>query len=262
MASVSPFIAALPSQHMLFQYDADGDAIMIDAETGSPIRYHVPSEAPLAPIRAPRAALQDDEGDDSAFSVIRNLGDALAEIDLPYNDHAAMGYFWPISDSSDADPSVRRVALIPDSPTIDFRCLDTPTRHLEMSRYSQERSVLIASSPVAPSPIPPPGGEAAEANSYGDSEDEEDEWIIQAKVPDLALRLDMRHPRVLLSFLRFVETYNELAPEGEEIHIPRFSAQNIEYVRSHEGVRNVPPEFESEVAELNALLERYRKDEA
>jgi len=273
MASVSPFIAALPSQHVLYEYDAEGDTIMTDALTGSPIRYGYggslrprsssldsedsrPSKrsrtssdeesapvAPWAPIKAARASADEEDG---AFSAVRNLAEQMAEAVLEGEPRP--------------DPEI---------PFIFARIADNPhgPQHPIPGPLPDEVR-------AGPSPVAPPGGAAAEAdeendggstefdNNYGDSDNEEPEWIIQATVPDLALRLDMRHPRVLLAFLRFVDTYNELAPEGEEIHIPHFSAQNIEYVRNHEGVNSVPPEFEGEVAELLALLERYRKRDA
>jgi hypothetical protein len=67
----------------------------------------------------------------------------------------------------------------------------------------------------------------------------------------------MRHPRVVLNFLRFVTTYNELAPVGEDIHLPIMDDGTIEDILNHESVRNPAPEFAAEVAELRALIDRY-----
>lgn len=94
--------------------------------------------------------------------------------------------------------------------------------------------------------VPPPGGEA-----------EPDSYCVSVTVSDLALRLDMRHPRVVLNFLRFVTTYNELAPEGEKIRLPLIAPWGVEDILSHESVVNPVPEFAAEVAELRALVERY-----
>lgn len=105
----------------------------------------------------------------------------------------------------------------------------------------------------APAPSAPPAGEP---------EGEEDQgWCVSVTVSDLALRLDMRHPRVLLNLLRFVDTYNELAPPGEEIHMPLMPQERAEEVLSHESIVNPAPEFAAEVAELRALIERYSEPE-
>jgi hypothetical protein len=67
----------------------------------------------------------------------------------------------------------------------------------------------------------------------------------------------MRHPRVVLNLLRFVDSYNELAPQGEEIHLPLIPRHTHEHILEHEGVRNVSQEFAEDVAELRDLLQRY-----
>ena len=76
-------------------------------------------------------------------------------------------------------------------------------------------------------------------------------------VSDLALRLDMRHPRVVLNLLRFVTTYNELAPLGEDIHFPLMPPFAVQNLLSHESLVNPPAEFQAEVNELRALVDRY-----
>jgi len=221
MASLlSPFLAALPvPHHVFFEYDADGDAIMMDAETGLPVRYGLPpldsdsaqSEdrstpppplsrpCPGAPKKTPRAPSEDEkEEDDMAGFSLRDLANRIAE-----------------------------AALEP---------------------------------PVAENLYAPTGGEPF---SYGDSSSEyevvEDEWCTSVVVPDLALRLDMRHPRVILNFLRFVHTYNELAPEGEEINIPLIDSYSLAHIVDHPAVKNPPAEFADEVLELRSLLDKYAK---
>lgn len=221
----SAVFSALPAAAAVFQYDADGDAIMTDAATGLPIRYggvvrtrsasldaesvdSRPSKrsrsssdeggapiCPPAPKKAPVAPRNDDgEDGDGAESAARNLAESMAEAVLAGEPR-----------DGEANP--------------------------------------------APEPSAPPSGEPAA--------EEPEEWCVSVTISDLALRLDMRHPRVVLNLLRFVDTYNELAPYGEEIHMPLIPRDRAEHILAHEGVANPAPEFAAEVAELRALLERY-----
>lgn len=73
---------------------------------------------------------------------------------------------------------------------------------------------------------------------------------------DLALRLDMRHPRTLLHFLRFVDSYNDLAPCKEEIHLPLIPRKSVYKVLAHEWMRASQETF-NEVAELRTLIHKY-----
>jgi hypothetical protein len=84
-----------------------------------------------------------------------------------------------------------------------------------------------------------------------------EDWCVSVRCSDLALSLDMRHPRVVLNLLRFVNTYNELAPEGEKIHLPPIPPSAADIILSHISVTHPVPEFASEVAELRALVDAY-----
>lgn len=95
---------------------------------------------------------------------------------------------------------------------------------------------------------------AAAAEAKAEADADADHWCISVKVPDLALRLDMRHPRVILNFLRFVNSYNELAPEGEKINVPFMEVAETSMIFNHESVRNVVPEFAEDVKELSRLV--------
>jgi hypothetical protein len=103
-------------------------------------------------------------------------------------------------------------------------------------------------------PIAPPGGEAAEQDQGWGAP----AWCVSTTVPHLAQRLDMRHPRVILNFLRFVETYNELASPDQKIYLPAFPESIYQYIVAHPGVAEPVPEFYEEVAELRHLLNKYR----
>jgi len=214
--TLSPFLSALPlPRHLFFEYDEDGDAIMIDADTGerlngeraqnaetlveSPIPFiaspvaavspPVAALCPPAPARPPRFSLNPEDEDDVA---VRSLAEEMAEIVL-------------------------------DGETL----------------------------PAAAAGIPPLGGEPAAVV----------DWCVSVTVSDLALRLDMRHPRVLLNLLRFVSTYNELAPPGEDIHLPLIPQERADFILSHESVVNPVSEFADQVAEMRSLVERYTEPE-
>jgi hypothetical protein len=62
---------------------------------------------------------------------------------------------------------------------------------------------------------------------------------------------------VVLNLLRFVKTYNELAPEGEEIHFPLLDGSAAAYILNHESVAHPPPEFADDVAELRTLVGEF-----
>lgn len=206
-------LAALPPSATLFQYDEDGDVVMTDAASGSPIRYSGSPVAPWAPQRSYSpldSASQEGELDE----VTRNLALEMLEAVLQGE---------PREDDDEMPP------------LISTRIADNPNG-------------LILPPPLPSQAAgPPPGGEGGE-----------EDWCLSAMIPDLTLRLDMRHPRVILNFLRFVSTYNELAPHGEEIHLPPLSQETYDYIVAHPGVAEPASEFAEEVGELRALLDRSR----
>lgn len=96
----------------------------------------------------------------------------------------------------------------------------------------------------------------AEANS-GSEEDEEDENELWIETPRINRTFLLKDPRVMLAFLRFVETFNEFADLDDIIvlrAIPRQIISNIEKVPL---VQNPPPEFQAEAAELLERLNRF-----
>lgn len=105
---------------------------------------------------------------------------------------------------------------------------------------------------AAPPAAAPPAGEPVAAAAAA-----EEDWCISVTCADLALSLDMRHPRVILNFLRFINSYNELAPQGEQIHLPQIPRSTADMILSHVGVADPVPEFAAEVAELRSLVNTY-----
>lgn len=250
--SVSPFASALPNNHVFHQYDADGDAIMTDAATGLPITYgmrsRIRSRSPSADSDdsrpSKRSRLSDEERVPSPFgdlSPIRVPSGAAASGETPC---APIKVSRPPHDDDDEDGhggALRNLA----------------EELAEAALAGEPRDDAAA---AAPAPSAPPAGEdqdgAAAAAGPADGWGGQD-WCVSVRVSDLALRLDMRHPRVVLNLLRFVDTYNELAPYGEAIHMPLIPRRTQKHILAHESVVNPVPEFAAEIAELRDLLLRY-----
>jgi hypothetical protein len=85
-------------------------------------------------------------------------------------------------------------------------------------------------------------------------EDEEPPWI---KTPNINQRFVLKHPRVILAFLRFIDLYNELA-DPEEVFMMRAIPQSVvNTICNHPSVTEVPPEFQEDVDELKYRLDRH-----
>lgn len=201
-------------------YDADGDAIMTDAATGLPITYGASKRS--------RSASDEVDG-----------GAAPAPLCPPAPKKAASAPTASAEpDGEDGDGAASAVQNLAE-------------RMAEVVLEGEPRDDAAE----LPSPIPPVGDGPAEVGP-----DDHDNWCLSVNIEDLALRLDMRHPRVVLNLLRFVSTYNELAPEGEEIRMPLMGAWARDQVLNHVSLVNPVPEFASEIAELRALVHRYSCD--
>jgi hypothetical protein len=208
----SPFAAALPSSHIFFQYDEDGDVIMTDAHTGLPITYGGAKRG------------RSDSSDE-----------ALSPIKIPRTPVGSPTMVCP------GAPKKGVPSLPPSPPSSAAEDDESPARNLAL----QMAEAVLEGEPRDPpaAAVPPPGGAPADAD-----------WCLSVNCPDLALRLDMRHPRVVLDFLRFVDSYNELAPYGEEIHLPYLGCHAVDTILSHVSLVNPPAEFAREVAELRARV--------
>ena len=85
-------------------------------------------------------------------------------------------------------------------------------------------------------------------------EDEEPPWI---RTPLINQRFLLKHPRVILAFLRFIDLYNELADPEEVFMIKAIPQRVVNTITSHHSVSQVPPEFEDDVRELKYRLDRH-----
>ena len=220
ISNASPFATALPAPHVFMAVDADGDAIMTDAVTGLPITYGAPAPAP-APASGKRSRSSSDETD---YADMPPLIPATALAPPPAPQKAPR----PPVASEDEDGDGAESAL----------------RNL-----AQQMAEAVLQGEPRDAPLPPAGDGPVHA--------EPEEWCMSVTVSDLALRLDMRHPRVVLNLLRFVTTYNELAPPGEDIHFPLMPPFAVQNLLSHESLVNPPAEFQDEVNELRALVDLY-----
>jgi hypothetical protein len=101
--------------------------------------------------------------------------------------------------------------------------------------------------------------ELSEDEEYDDVDTEEEDyeeppWI---RTPQINTRFILKHPRILLAFLRFIDFYNELA-EPDEVYIMKAIPQElVRKIRNHSSVADAPPEFQGEVDELLVRLENH-----
>ena len=255
----SPFATALPAPHAFFAYDADGDAIMTDAATGLPITYggsgskrsrsaSLDSDsADSRPSKRSRTSSDDDDdvSDSGRSGAVSPIKIPRANVGLPDGCPPAPKK-GPRSPRDDDDEDGHGSALRNLATQMAEAVLDGEPRDTAPVSNAVSNAAAVQNDGEGDAP---PGGEPEPGNGGG--------WCISVTVPDLALRLDMRHPRVVLDFLRFVSSYNELAPEGEEIHLPVIDDWAGAEILSHESVRNPAPEFAGEVAELRNLVDHY-----
>jgi hypothetical protein len=79
-------------------------------------------------------------------------------------------------------------------------------------------------------------------------------WAFSTKVKQ---EFVFRHPRVLLDYLRFIDSYNETATTSEFYTVPRISPRVARHLLSHSSITNPAPEFADTVWELKQRLKRY-----
>jgi hypothetical protein len=65
-----------------------------------------------------------------------------------------------------------------------------------------------------------------------------------------SLKMVARHPRVLISYFRFIDSLNEVANEDEKIYLNPISASDVLRVLSHPSIQDAIPEFADEILYL------------
>jgi hypothetical protein len=88
-------------------------------------------------------------------------------------------------------------------------------------------------------------------------EEDEDDHEFGIRTPKISHKFTMRHPRVLLNFLRFIDTYNEVAEADELFMLPAIPKKVYDSILTHVSLTNTAPEFEKDVKELKLRLERH-----
>lgn len=86
--------------------------------------------------------------------------------------------------------------------------------------------------------------------------DEEDDtpWI---RTPRINQHFILKHPRVILAFLRFIDSYNELADPEEVLMLHAIPQRLVNRIKNHSSVTDAPAEFQDEVEELLYRLDRH-----
>ena len=85
-------------------------------------------------------------------------------------------------------------------------------------------------------------------------QEEDDEWGFLS--PTIT-RGTFRHPRVLLNFLRYIDSHNEVANTDEYIFLKAIPRHIYEKMIKHTSIQNPVPEFETDVNELLQRLENH-----
>lgn len=127
-----------------------------------------------------------------------------------------------------------------------------------MSVASEDRSTVEASAyEIAESTtIKTETDQLSTYSVEADQEDYEDnfDWI---RTPLVNRRFVLKHPRVLLSFLRFIDEFNELADPDEVLMLPAIPQRIVQGVLSHSSIVDPPAEFMDQIRELRLRLEAH-----
>lgn len=88
-------------------------------------------------------------------------------------------------------------------------------------------------------------------------EEEEEEIGMMLRTPMIRQRFLLKHPRVILAFLRFIDLYNELADPGEVLMLPTIPQRIVNSIQDDPAVKFPPEEFQDDVDELLWRLDRH-----
>ena len=249
-AIMTDAVSGMPVYPTHLFFDEDGDAIMTDAVSGLPITYS-------GRIRSRSPSLDDQAEDDrpskrsrssSGDTLVASPFESLSPIRIPSGERDLSESHTPGAPVAAAVPPAPKKAVAPAAPVDDEDGDGAESAVRNLAERMAEAVLEGEPRDAGAVPTAPPGG---------DSADGDEGWCLSVTCPDLALRLDMRHPRVVLNLLRFVATYNELAPEGELINLPLMTREAVDQILNHVSLVNPPPEFASEIAELRGLVQQF-----
>ena len=79
-------------------------------------------------------------------------------------------------------------------------------------------------------------------------EEEDTDWMFRTtRMPEFFV---LRHPRVLLNFLRFIDSLNEINQGNETFRMEPLSQATVSQMMAHGSILNPPEEFREDVEEL------------
>lgn len=90
------------------------------------------------------------------------------------------------------------------------------------------------------------------------TEYEDGEWIDAIATPSIIQKFVIKHPKVFLQFLRFIDEYNEQAEDDDYYMLRAIPGWVIRKIQQHSFVQNPTEETREDVEELLELLERHR----
>lgn len=127
-----------------------------------------------------------------------------------------------------------------------------------MSVASEDRTTVeFDANEIAESTTIKTETEALSTYHEGHEQEEPEDDFQWIKTPLVNRRFVLKHPRVLLSFLRFIDEFNELADPDEVLMLPAIPQRIVQGVLSHTSVVDPPPEFLEQINELRLRLEAH-----
>jgi len=91
-------------------------------------------------------------------------------------------------------------------------------------------------------------GNEISREEFMEQERETQEWVFQTSpLPETFV---IRHPRVLLNFLRFIDSLNEINNGDETFMMNAIPYETLARMLSHKSITNPAPEFSAETDEL------------
>ena len=91
-------------------------------------------------------------------------------------------------------------------------------------------------------------GNEISRQEFLDQERQSQEWVFETSpLPEIFV---IRHPRVLLNFLRFIDSLNEINTGDETFMMDAIPYETLTRMLSHKSITNPPAEFQGEVDEL------------
>jgi len=98
-------------------------------------------------------------------------------------------------------------------------------------------------------------GQEMSREDYLEQERESEEWVFHTS--QLPERFVIRHPRVLLNFLRFIDSLNEINNGNETFMMDAIPHELMGRILSHSSIVSPPTEFKDDAYELVDRVMRH-----